>query len=180
VSLLWWRSGGVEHPHDTSPYPFMPSPTSAHSSAIGLEASPSTAHAKLGLGAEHKSSGKTVVSTTSSEVASHIRVKARPNLMWEISDSAQFGQLDGTYIHDESLCRVRTKVGANAKVVSLIASAKQRDIVLHLQQNNTRLSLPSTNHEKMLKVLIAKTLSASKGQFNGIIELSKSETDIED
>src|SRR5436190_17727198 len=32
VSLLWWRSGGFEHPHDTPPYPFMPSPTSAHSS----------------------------------------------------------------------------------------------------------------------------------------------------
>src|SRR3954471_19266140 len=27
VSLLGWRSGGVEHPHDTPPYPFMPSPT---------------------------------------------------------------------------------------------------------------------------------------------------------
>src|ERR1019366_10328073 len=34
VSLLQWRSGGVEHPHDTPPYPFMPSPTSAHSSRI--------------------------------------------------------------------------------------------------------------------------------------------------
>src|SRR5207247_4361722 len=33
VSLLQWRSGGVEHPHDTPPYPFMPSPTFAHSSA---------------------------------------------------------------------------------------------------------------------------------------------------
>src|SRR5262249_21190152 len=32
VSLLRWRSGGLEHPHDTPPYPFMPSPTSAHSS----------------------------------------------------------------------------------------------------------------------------------------------------
>ena len=32
VSLLRWRSGGVEHHHDTPPYPFMPSPTSAHSS----------------------------------------------------------------------------------------------------------------------------------------------------
>jgi hypothetical protein len=32
VSLLWWRSGGVKHPHDTPPYPFIPSPTSAHSS----------------------------------------------------------------------------------------------------------------------------------------------------
>ena len=27
-----WRSGGVEHPHDTPPYPLTPSPTSRHSS----------------------------------------------------------------------------------------------------------------------------------------------------
>src|ERR1700758_3462980 len=33
VSLLRWRSGGVEHPHDTPPYPLMPSPTFAHSSS---------------------------------------------------------------------------------------------------------------------------------------------------
>src|SRR5215204_6782775 len=35
VSLLRWRSGGVKHPHDTPPYPFMPSPTFAHSSSGG-------------------------------------------------------------------------------------------------------------------------------------------------
>src|SRR4051812_5404443 len=33
VSLLCWRSGGLEHPHDTPPYPLTPSPTSAHSSS---------------------------------------------------------------------------------------------------------------------------------------------------
>src|SRR5262249_9833780 len=32
VSLLCWRSGGVEHLHDTPPSPFTPSPTFAHSS----------------------------------------------------------------------------------------------------------------------------------------------------
>src|SRR5436189_6063161 len=32
VSLLCWRSGGLEHPHNTPPYPFTPSPTFAHSS----------------------------------------------------------------------------------------------------------------------------------------------------
>jgi hypothetical protein len=35
VSLLQWRSGGFEHPHDTPPYPIMPSPTFAHSSCCG-------------------------------------------------------------------------------------------------------------------------------------------------
>ncbi len=34
VSLLYWRSGGVEHHHDTPPYPVMLSPTSGHSSRI--------------------------------------------------------------------------------------------------------------------------------------------------
>src|SRR5437773_12580250 len=53
VSLLWWRSGGVEHPHDTPPYPFMPSPTSAQSparvcisSGLGVGDDP-TPHSKL-------------------------------------------------------------------------------------------------------------------------------------
>src|ERR1700738_2588112 len=32
VSLLYWRSGGVEPHHDTPPYPVTPSPTSGHSS----------------------------------------------------------------------------------------------------------------------------------------------------
>src|SRR5207253_8048163 len=35
VSLLRWRSGGLEHPHDTPPYPFTPSPTFAYSSPGG-------------------------------------------------------------------------------------------------------------------------------------------------
>jgi hypothetical protein len=34
VSLLQWRSGGFEHPHDTPPYPLMPSPTFVHSSSL--------------------------------------------------------------------------------------------------------------------------------------------------
>src|SRR6266536_978964 len=36
VSLLCWRSGGLEHPHDTPPYPFTPSPTFVHSSWSSL------------------------------------------------------------------------------------------------------------------------------------------------
>src|SRR5205807_2838715 len=40
VSLLRWRSGGVEHPHDTPPYPFLPSPTFAHSSDLSPTSGP--------------------------------------------------------------------------------------------------------------------------------------------
>src|SRR5215471_3052915 len=37
VSLLHWRSGGVEHHHDTPPYSVTPSPTSGHSSGRGVK-----------------------------------------------------------------------------------------------------------------------------------------------
>src|SRR4051794_11250556 len=33
ISLLWWRSGGVKHPHDMPPSRFPPSPTFSDSSA---------------------------------------------------------------------------------------------------------------------------------------------------
>jgi len=36
VSLLRWRSGGSNTPHDTPPHPFIPSPTFAHSSFVKL------------------------------------------------------------------------------------------------------------------------------------------------
>src|SRR6266513_2982332 len=32
ISLLWWRSGGVKHPHDMPPSRFPPSPTFGDSS----------------------------------------------------------------------------------------------------------------------------------------------------
>src|SRR2546421_4483937 len=34
ISLLWWRSGGVKHPHDMPPSRFPPSPTFSDSSAF--------------------------------------------------------------------------------------------------------------------------------------------------
>src|SRR5215211_4242563 len=33
ISLLWWRSGGVKHPHDMPPSRFPPSPTFSDSSS---------------------------------------------------------------------------------------------------------------------------------------------------
>src|ERR1019366_4752105 len=36
ISLLWWRSGGVKHPHDMPPFRFPPSPTLGDSSPRGL------------------------------------------------------------------------------------------------------------------------------------------------
>jgi hypothetical protein len=137
-------------------------------------------HAALDLGADYNSKGKTTVSTTSAESAPHIRVKARGNLMWEVTESPNLPDLDGTYLDGEALCCVTAKIGANAKFVRLIAFAKQRDVQLRLTKNNSLFSFPSKNHERMLKVLISKALSSPGAPFNGIIEFSCSETEVED
>jgi hypothetical protein len=134
----------------------------------------------LDLGAGHSSKGKTVVSTSATQSAPHIRVKARGNLMWEVTENSQLTELDGTYLNGDALCRVTARLGANAKNVRLVAFAKQRDIILRLSKNNSLFSFPSKNHERMMKVLISKSLSSSGTQFNGIIEFSKSESDVED
>lgn len=59
------------------------------------------ADAKLGASAKHHVAGKKTVSTTASENAAHIRVKARTAERWEVSESN--GPLDGTYLNDELL-----------------------------------------------------------------------------
>src|SRR6516225_8455116 len=57
VSLLRWRSGGVKHPHDTPPYPFMPSPTFAYSSSISRQY-PMTSARNSSRSAGNDSSGR--------------------------------------------------------------------------------------------------------------------------
>src|ERR1700745_583450 len=52
VSLLRWRSGGLEHPPDTPPYPFTPATTFAYSSSIA-QVAPSNMPALL-CGNSHK------------------------------------------------------------------------------------------------------------------------------
>jgi hypothetical protein len=49
VSLLCWRSGGIEHPRHTPPYLFTPSPTFAHSSWVSLEDGTRQGHAEVEL-----------------------------------------------------------------------------------------------------------------------------------
>jgi hypothetical protein len=50
VSLLHWRSGGVEHHHDTPPDLVKPSPTSGHSSAALDLTDSDTSHRRAAAG----------------------------------------------------------------------------------------------------------------------------------
>jgi hypothetical protein len=131
------------------------------------------------LAAGRRATAKTTLSTTTAETTQHMRVKARANLMWEVTESAQFTQLDATYLENEVLCRAKSVAGANSKSVSLTAYAKQRDLLLNLTRNGAKFSFLSNNHAKMLKILIGKALSTSGTEYGGIITFSTSEEEVE-
>ncbi len=65
VSLLWWRSGGVKHPHDMPPSRFPPSPTFGDSSLTGNSHTSSGGPVhnphRMGYSAGGSSSGSAVV-----------------------------------------------------------------------------------------------------------------------
>jgi hypothetical protein len=139
-----------------------------------------SADAKLLLGGGRTTNAKTTVSTTSVESAPHIRVKARGNLKWEVTDSPSLGELDATYLDNAVLCKAIPNSGANAKDAQLTAYVKQKDTLLHLTKGGSPFAFPSHNHAKMLKILIAKALAASGTQYDGIITFSSAGVEIED
>lgn len=149
---------------------------------VGLELSGSLSAAGASAKAQgrvnSKAKDKTTVSTIASENAPHLRVKARGAMNWEVSE-ARNEQLDGTYLNDEVLCRVIGTKGANAQTIEILANAKQKDLVLRVTRNGSRIPFLSNNHEKMLKVVLAKALSASNSDYSGVITFSKSEAEIE-
>jgi hypothetical protein len=150
---------------------------------IGLSIGPSKVSGSLSAGAEGKAAEKTVQSTTSTEKILHLKVKARPNLKWEITESPQLDELDGTYlegIEGDPLCKVSAKKGANFRSIQLDAIVKQRDVILRALKEKRLISFRHPTQEKMMKILIAKALSGTDNQFNGVIEFSRSEIEIEE
>ena len=118
---------------------------------------------------------KGTVSTT--ERQTHYRVRARGNLMWEVTEPPwEQPILDGTYLNDAVLCRVESHDRANDKRLDLTAYAKQRDLILTAKKSKI---FKSTNEKNLFQVLIAKALAGGDG-FDGFVAFSRSELDIED
>jgi hypothetical protein len=128
---------------------------------------------------------RTATSTTSvkfSETDQHIIVRARGGMTWEVAEPQWLDakHLEATYLQNDTLCKVIAQPGANAQTAQLTAYAKQKDLTLKATKKAKLLRFKSANHEKLLKVLIAKALSSSGSQFNGIVTFSVSETVVED
>lgn len=127
------------------------------------------------------SAGSTLTESFSSkETYNLLRVKARGNLTWEISEPGEAGKaLDDTYLNDDVLCRIKTLPGANMLAVRLDTFARKRDIRITPISKLSKFAFKSTNHEKMFNALVAKAISHNRAN-GGILTFSVSEITIED
>lgn len=147
------------------------------SAELNLSSQPSAA---LSAKASGSVASKTTESMSAQQTYSLLRVKARGNLRWEISEPGDGSRaLGDTYLNDDVLCRIKALPGANMLAVKLAAFARKRDIRVTPVSKLSKFSFKSKNHEKMLNALVGKALSHSDGN-GGILTFSVSEIIVED
>lgn len=119
---------------------------------------------------------KTTVSAT--ERKTHHRVRARGNLIWEVTEPPwEAPTLDLTYMNDDPLCRISPIDRANSKVIEVTAYAKQKDVIIEFQK--PPFPFRSPNHKKLLSILLSKALAADE-PFDGVVTFSRSALSFED
>ncbi len=125
---------------------------------------------------------KTVESVSSKQTHKLLRVKARGNLTWEITEPLINGgatPLADTYLNDDVLCKVKAVEGANQLAVRLESFARKRDIRITPRTKGKIFEFKSKNHEKVFKTLVAKSIGSSETN-GGTLTFSVSEVVIED
>ncbi|MFD1483615.1 hypothetical protein [Paracoccus nototheniae] len=116
----------------------------------------------------------------------HHRVKALPNLRWEVSE-ADKSQLDGTYLESDSLVRFTRTERANRTAVLARATVRQRDVAI----GNVVKDLISwkyferfnTTQRRLLDIFIAKSIDSAlrgSGKYVGEITLSSANVKLPD
>jgi hypothetical protein len=125
---------------------------------------------------------KSVASATAQQTERLLRVKARGNLRWEVTEPELNGAtsvLGDTYLNDDVLCKISALPGANLLAVKLEAFARKRDIRITPRTKLGKFSFKSRNHEIMLNAVIAKALSHDRAN-GGLLTFSISEIIVED
>jgi len=114
-----------------------------------------------------------------SDTVEHLRVRALPNLRWEVSELDD-EPLKGTYLENDELLHLRSLEQANRAALSATILVKQRHIVIKQiirdSYSATFFNRFNTNQRRLLDLLIAKSLSASlnlDGKYRGELKLSE-------
>ncbi|NPV19375.1 hypothetical protein [Bradyrhizobium aeschynomenes] len=136
--------------------------------------------ASIGGKVAGSATSRTTESVSSQQTYNFLRVKARGNLTWEISEPGDLSKpLGDTYLNDDVLCKLNATPGANMLAVKLVAFARKRDIKITPTSKLSRFSFKSKNHERLFTALVAKSLAHTQTN-GGTITFSMSEIIIED
>lgn len=151
--------------------------------SVGIEANLGVQPSGSASGKMSGSAGaKQVHSMSAQQTHTLLRVKARGNLSWEITEPLLTGgtkSLDDTYLNDDVLCKIRALPGANRLAVKLAAFARKRDIKVTPRSKLGVFVAKSKNHEKMLNAVIAKAISHKEAN-GGVLTFSVSEIVVEE
>lgn len=120
------------------------------------------------------------------ETTEHLRVRALPNLRWEVSEPKD-DPLDGTYLENDTLLSMNRLSGANRTSFTATVTVKQRHLqIRQIIQDDISIKFfnrLSTNQRRLLDIFIAKSLSSAlnwKQSYRGEIILSEHKCEDED
>lgn len=135
---------------------------------------------------EHKASVRRETVLTAHDRFVHHRVKALPNLRWEVRESDD-SRLDGTYLESDSLLRFTRAERANRTALLARATVRQRDITIGQVVKDTIswkcFERFSTAQRRLLDIFIAKSINSAlrgRGKYVGEITLSSAHIELPD
>lgn len=116
----------------------------------------------------------------------HHRVKALPNLRWEVRE-ADDSRLDGTYLESDRLVRFTRTERPNRTALLARATVRQRDVEIGQVVRDTFswkcFERFSTTHRRLLDIFIAKSIDSAlrgPGKYVGEITLSSADVELPD
>lgn len=123
--------------------------------------------------------------TETKDDSHHLRVRALPNLRWEVSEPNE-DPLDGTYLENDDLLRLQTNPNSNRSKFSARVAVKQRHLlikqIIRDQESSWFFSRANNNQRRLLDIFIAKSLSSGlnwRETYKGEIILSEQLHDLE-
>lgn len=128
---------------------------------------------------EYYSSSEAGTAVEATDTFEHLRVRALPNLRWEVSEP-DGEPLDGTYLEGDGLVKLQRADRANRTSFCAWVTVKQRDLVIKQITLGTSsqgfFGRLNTTQRRLLDIFIAKSLSSALnwgGNYCGEIKLSE-------
>lgn len=148
----------------------------------GIGLTPSSFDARIGARAAFDAASETNATIEANETLEHLRVKALPNLRWDVSEYDGTALTD-TYLAEDTLVTVNKSDRSNRCSVTTSVTVKQRHLEIRPIEQKRFSNLRGNNKQRLLDIFVAKSLSAAisaGGGYRGEIKLSETNVEVRD